>query len=257
VGKQRREGILRRIQRDGYVSASQLSKEYLVDASTIRRDLDALDRLGLVVRSHGGASIRTAATEVPYDVKLGKNVSQKRDIARAVAALIGEGSSAVIDSGSTTLEVARALRSHRGLTVVTDDLRVAAELANQSDVRLIVTGGEVMPSVYTLIGEGAAATIRQYRVDFAILGADALDPVGLTNSNHFELPLKRAMIDCAERVIVVADSSKFGNRALVRIASIEEIDLIVTDEGLSEAEASRYGTEIMRVGTSATPVLTS
>src|SRR5665647_726706 len=175
LGKQRREEILRRIQRHGYVSASQLSDEYNVDPSTIRRDLEALSRMGLVMRSHGGASMRTESVDLAYDVKLERRVVQKRAIAQAAAAQIEEGTSAVIDSGSTTLEVARALRGRLGLTVVTDDLRVSAELAGHGDVRLIVTGGEVMPSFYTLIGERAAETIRQYQVDVAIIGVDADD----------------------------------------------------------------------------------
>jgi DeoR/GlpR family transcriptional regulator of sugar metabolism len=244
-GKQRREDILRRVQREGYVSTSRISEEYGVDRSTIRRDLDALSRLGLVVRSHGGAAMRTEAAEVPYSVKVEKNVLQKHAIAQATSLLIGDGASVLIDSGSTTLEVARALRGHRGLTVITDDLRVGAELANQGDVRLI--GGEVMQAVYTLVGESAVDAIRQYHVDVAILGADAIDSQGVTNSNSFEAPLKRAMIECAERVIVVADSSKFGHRALVRIASLEEIGLVITDDALSESDAREYATEIMRV----------
>ncbi len=247
LGKQRRENVLQRIQRQGYVRATQLSEDLGVAPSTIRRDLDALSQLGLVVRSHGGASMSTDAVEVPYDLKLVKNVIQKRAIAQAAALRIDDGTSVVIDSGSTTLEVARALHSHRGLTVVTDDLRVGAELAHGGAIRVIVTGGEVMPSVYTLIGEGAVDTIRQYNIDIAVLGADAVDVQGITNSNSFEAPLKRAMIECAERVFVVADSSKFGLRALVRIAALDEIDLIITDDGLDESSAQAYATEVLRV----------
>jgi len=247
LGKQRREEILRRIQRHGYVSASQLSDEYNVDPSTIRRDLEALSRMGLVMRSHGGASMRTESVDLAYDVKLERRVVQKRAIAQAAAAQIEEGTSAVIDSGSTTLEVARALRGRLGLTVVTDDLRVSAELAGHGDVRLIVTGGEVMPSFYTLIGERAAETIRQYQVDVAIIGVDAVDPQGLMLTNSFEVPLKRAMIECADRVVVVADSSKLGSRALVRVASLDEVDLVITDEGLDAALVSQYSVKILRV----------
>jgi DeoR/GlpR family transcriptional regulator of sugar metabolism len=252
LGKQRQEGILQRIQRQGYVSASQLSEDFGVTPSTIRRDLDALSQLGLIVRSHGGASMSAEAIEVPYEIKLEKNVIQKRAIAQAVALRIGDGTSAVIDSGSTTFEVARALRSHHGLTVVTDDLRVGAELANGGASRLIVTGGEVMSSVYTLIGEGAVDTILRYNIDIAVLGTDAIDPHGITNSNSFEAPLKRAMIECAERVFVAADSSKFGHRGLVRIATLEEIDLIITDDGLDELDARAYSTEVLRVPVAST-----
>lgn len=247
MGRQRREEILRRIHQHGYVSARELAEEYGVDASTVRRDLDAMARLGMVVRNHGGAITPTEPAEMPYEVKLETRVGQKRAIAQAVARMISEGKSLLMDSGSTTLEVARALRAHRGMTVVTNDLRVAAELANQGDVRLIVIGGEVLPNVYTLMSERAVDLITGYHVDYAVLGADAIDPRGITNTNSFEAPMKRAMIRAADRVLLVADSSKFGQTALVRIAGLEDVGLVVTDDGLDREAATAYPVEIVRV----------
>ena len=247
MGKQRRQEILRRVQRNGYVSARELAGEYGVDASTIRRDLDTMARLEMIVRSHGGARASVEPAEIPYDVKVERNVPQKRAIAQAVAARVGEGKSLLLDSGSTTLEVARALRSHRGMTVITNDLRVAAEIANQGDVRLIVIGGEVLPSVYTLTSEHAVDLIGEYQVDYAVLGADAVDPRGITNTNSFEAPMKRAMIRAADQVILVTDSSKFGHTALVRVSGFEDVDLIITDDGLDEDDAADYPTEVVRV----------
>jgi DeoR family transcriptional regulator, aga operon transcriptional repressor len=152
-----------------------------------------------------------------------------------------------MDSGSTTLEVARALRAHRGMTVITNDLRIAAEVANQGDVRLIVLGGEALPAVYTLASERAVDLIREFHVDYAVMGADAVSPEGITNINSNEVSMKRAMLDAAGQVIVVADSSKFGRPALVRVASLESVDLIATDEGLPEESAAEYPTTIRRV----------
>lgn len=247
MGKQRREEILRRVQRQGYVSAKQLADEYDVNASTIRRDLDAMASLGMVVRSHGGASAPVEPAEIPYVVKVEQHVLQKRAIAQAVAAKVGDGKSLLLDSGSTTLEVARALRAHRGMTVITNDLRVAAEIANQGDVRLIVIGGELLPSVYTLMSERAVDLIGEFQVDYAVLGADAVDPRGITNTNSFDAPMKRAMIRAADQTFVVADSSKFEQSALVRISGFDEIDLVITDDGLPEDVASGYPTAILRV----------
>lgn len=244
-GKQRREEILRRIQRHGYVGATQLSEELGVDPSTIRRDLAVLSRMGLVARSHGGAAVRPEHGDLTYDVKSEKHVEQKRAVAKAAAALVRDGQSVAIDSGSTMLEVARALRGRAHLTVVTDDLRVGAELAGHGDVRLIVTGGEVMPGYYTLIGDNAGAAFRQYHVDIAFLGIDAVDPGGLMLVNGFEAPMKRAMIECADRVVVVADSSKMGRRALVRAANLDEVDLVITDDGFVD-DAGEYPVEILR-----------
>ena len=246
MGKKRRQEILERVHQLGYVSARELAEEYAVDTSTVRRDLDALARLGLVVRNHGGASMPSeAATQ--SDVQLAARIPQKQAIAHAVARIIGDGRSLLVDSGSTTLEVARALKDHRGITAVTNDLRVAAELAGHDDVRLIVIGGEVLRGVYTLMSERAVDLIGGYQVDYAVLGADAIDPRGITNVSSFEAPMKRAMIRAAAKVLVVADSSKFGQSALVRVAGLEDVGLIVTDDGLSEEAAAAYPVEVLRV----------
>jgi DeoR family transcriptional regulator of aga operon len=247
VSKKRREDILRRLHRHGYVSARQLATDYDVDPSTIRRDLDTMAQLGMIQRSHGGATLPAEPAETPYDVKIEKNVAQKRAIAHAIAELVPHGSSLLIDSGSTSLEVARALRGHREMTVVTNDLRVAAEIANQGDVRLIVLGGEALPSVYTLASERAVDLISELTVDYAVMGADAVDPRGITNANSNEVSMKRAMIRAAEHVLLVADSSKFGQSALVRVAGLEDVDLIVTDDGLAEESTADYSVEIRRV----------
>ncbi|MHA6616280.1 DeoR/GlpR family DNA-binding transcription regulator [Pseudonocardia sp. DLS-67] len=247
MGKQRREEILRRVQRHGYVSVSQLAQDYQVDGSTIRRDLATMAELGVIVRSHGGATLPGEPAEIPYEVKVGKNVAQKRAIARAIAEMVPPGSSLLIDSGSTTLEVAQALREHRGMTVITNDLRVAAEVANQGDVRLIVPGGEVLPAVYTLASERAVDLIGEFHVDYAVLAADAVDPQGITNTNSNEVSMKRAMVRAAAQVLVVADSSKFGHTALVRITGFDDVDLVVTDDGLDADDAAAYPVRILRV----------
>jgi DeoR/GlpR family transcriptional regulator of sugar metabolism len=247
MGKQRRDDILRRLRRQGYVSVRQLADEFEVDASTVRRDLDTMARLGVVDRSHGGATLPSEPAETPYDVKVARQVRQKRAIARAVAQGVDDGCSLLLDSGSTTLEVARALRGHRDLTVVTNDLRVASELADHDGMRLLVPGGELQPSVYTLNSERAASVIRDFHVDHAILGADAVDPAGITNANHNEVEMKRAMIGSADRVVVVADSTKFGTTALVRVTGFEKVDLVVTDTGLDEEVAAGYPVTVLRV----------
>jgi DeoR/GlpR family transcriptional regulator of sugar metabolism len=203
--------------------------------------------LGMIERSHGGAALPTEPPEIPYAVKIEKNVAQKRAIARAVADIVPPGRSLLLDSGSTTLEVARALRGHQDLTVITNDLRVAAEIANQGDVRLIVLGGEALPAVYTLASERAVQLIGEFHVDYAVMGADAVDPRGITNTNSNEVSMKRAMLHAADQVLLVADSSKFGRSALVRVAGLEGVDLIVTDDGLSEQSAAEYPTEIRRI----------
>jgi len=248
-GKERRDEILRRVQEVGYASASALAAEFEVDSSTIRRDLDLLARRGAVLRSHGGVRPLMENSDIPYAVKETENVRERRAIARAAARLVENGQSVVLDSGSTMYEVARALRNHRGLTFITNDLRVATEVATHTESRLMVTGGELRASVYTLVGERAVDFVRDLHVDWTFLGADAIDPVGITNTNSFEVPIKRAMIACAARTVVLADSTKFSQRALVRVAGLNEVNLIIADARLDDATAKQYPVEIRRVST--------
>ncbi|GAB2663551.1 DeoR/GlpR family DNA-binding transcription regulator [Prescottella soli] len=248
---QRREDILRRLVADGYVEAKALSQELGVDASTIRRDLDALARLGKAERTHGGARPVVGATsEVPYVVKEGGYRAEKVAIAHAAANLVSDGQSVILDSGSTTYQIAAALRHRSDLTILTNDLRIGKYVASFPDVRLLVTGGELLGSVFTLVGERSVEFLADYSVDWAFLGADAIDPAaGITNTNTLEVPIKRAMISAAAHSAVVADSSKFGNRALARVATLAEVDLIITDSGLADDHLDPYGEKLMRVST--------
>lgn len=245
----RRQQILDRLDTDGYVEAKALSDDLGVDPSTIRRDLDALTRAGRVHRTHGGAR-RVAANpgDIPYAVKLGEQRAEKTAIATAAAAMIQDGDTVILDSGSTTYEIATALHRKRHLTIITNDLRIARFVATLPDTRLLVTGGEVLGSVFTLVGDRAVEFLGDYTADRTFLGADAVDPAaGITNTNTLEIPLKRAMITAAESTVVVCDSSKFGKRALARVAGLHEVSLIITDEGLPEHDGDEYGQHLTRV----------
>ncbi|CRK51338.1 DeoR family transcriptional regulator [Rhodococcus sp. RD6.2] len=245
----RRHQILERLLADGYVEAKTLSRDLDVDASTIRRDLDALVRLGKAERTHGGARpIEGAHSEIPYAVKEHVSRDEKMAIAQEASALVSDGDSVILDSGSTTYQVAAALRNRSGLTVITNDLRIGKFVATFPDVRLLVAGGELLGSVFTLVGERTVEFLSDYSVDWTFLGADAIDPVaGITNTNTLEIPVKRAMIAAAARTAVLADSSKFGQRALARVATLAEVDAIVTDAGLDADAAALYGDHLRRV----------
>ncbi|MEV0766698.1 DeoR/GlpR family DNA-binding transcription regulator [Nocardia salmonicida] len=239
----RRREIMHRLVTDGYVEAKALADELGVDASTIRRDLDALERAGQAQRTHGGARPTPGATaKLPYAMKEGERLTEKAAIGETAASRVQDGDTVILDSGSTTYEVARALRNRSGLTVITNDLRIAKYIAETPGIRLLVTGGELLGSVFTLVGERAIAFLSDYTADWAFLGADAVDyDAGVTNMNTLEVPLKRAMIAAARRAVVVADSSKFGRRALAKVASLEEIAGVMTDSGLDPVISQRFG----------------
>ncbi|WP_405182584.1 DeoR/GlpR family DNA-binding transcription regulator [Nocardia sp. NBC_01377] len=245
----RRREILHRLITDGYVEAKTLADEMGVDASTIRRDLDALARAGQAQRTHGGARPTPGVTaKLPYAMKENERLDAKSAIAQTAVDFVRDGDTVILDSGSTTYEIAVALRHRTGLTVITNDLRIAKYVAGLPETRLLVAGGELLGSAFTLVGEHAIAFLSEYTANWAFIGADAVDfEAGITNMNTLEVPLKRAMITAATGTIVVADSSKFGRRALARIAGTEEVDHIVTDEELGPPLSDRLGERLIRV----------
>jgi DeoR family transcriptional regulator, aga operon transcriptional repressor len=248
IGERRRRDIQARVEQTGYVEARQLATELMVDVSTIRRDLDALARLGLVQRTHGGALPLSEGQpiDLPYEVKKRERLAEKRAIAAYAASLVTDGSSLVLDSGSTTYALAEAIRDRRDLTVATNDLRIAHHLAAAGGLRLFVTGGQLIDSVFTLVGPGALANLAGLHVDWAFLGADAIDAdAGVTNVNTVEIPIKQAMLESGARKVLLADSSKFGRQALARVVGNDAFDFIVTDAGLAPQMRSRFGRRLV------------
>jgi len=249
IGERRRREIVERVQRFGYVEARKLAKDLRVDVSTIRRDLDALGRTGLVQRTHGGALAMGGATlDVPYEAKRLEHLVQKRAIAAYAAGLVKDGDSIVLDSGSTTYALAEALRAHSQLTIATNDIRIAHYFAGRGGARLLVCGGQLIDSVFTLVGPATLSFLAGLHLNWAFLGADAIDPVGgVSNFNTVEVPVKQAMIEAADRAVLLADSSKFGRRALAAVVGVDAFEMILTDEGLDPADRQSYGPRLVCV----------
>ncbi len=256
IGERRRREIVARLQRSGYVEARTLARELGVDASTIRRDLDTLGRAGLVQRTHGGALATEGAdaVDVPYEAKRRERLAEKRAIAEHAARLVRDGDSLVLDSGSSTYALAEALRVRRDLTVATNDIRIAHYFAARGGVRLLVSGGQLIDSVFTLVGPATLSFLAGLHVDWAFLGADAIDRAGgVSNFNTVEVPVKQAMIAAADRAVLLADSSKFGRRALASVVGIEAFETIVTDHGLPSGERDGYAPRLVCVRPAAEP----
>jgi DeoR family transcriptional regulator of aga operon len=249
IGERRRREIVARVQNFGYVEARKLAKDLQVDVSTIRRDLDALGRTGLVQRTHGGAlAMGGAVLDVPYEAKRLEHLAQKRAIAAYAADLVKDGDSLVLDSGSTTYALAEALRARNSLTIATNDIRIAHYFAGRGGVRLLVCGGQLIDSVFTLVGPATLSFLSGLHVNWAFLGADAIDAAGgVSNFNTVEVPVKQAMVAAADRAVLLADSSKFGRRALAFVVGIDAFDTIVTDEGLPPDARLHYGSRLVCV----------
>lgn len=240
----RRRILLERVQVQGYVSVKGLASELCVDGSTVRRDLAYLERAGLIKRTRGGllAADPADAVDVPYNVRRVEHASEKSLLAEAAADLISDGQSVIVDSGSTMYQVASALRTRRNLTVITNDLMVGVRSAGHPSNRLHMTGGVLVDTVYTLVGPDTVESLEKLHCDWALIGAEAVHPTaGITNINVIEASVKKAMIAAADQAVLVADSSKFGRRALASVCRLEELSLLLTDDGLAEADRAAYG----------------
>lgn len=249
LARQRQELILRQVERIGGVRVSELVNTLGVSDMTVRRDIEVLAADGLVLKVHGGAAAIAgrSADEPGFGVKSELNPAAKSAIARVAAGLISPGSSIAISAGSTTYAVAQALLSVPDLTVVTNSPRVADLMHNaqRKDLTVVLTGGVRTPSD-ALAGPVADAALGSLHVDTLILGVHGIDQVaGLTTPNLLEAETNRALIATARRVIVVADKGKWGVIGLSTFATLDQVDVLVTDAGL-DAEARRILRE--RVG---------
>lgn len=246
LAQQRQEAILREVERVGGARVSELVDLLGVSDMTVRRDIEALAVNGLVMKVHGGATaiVGRSAEEPGFHVKSEMNPRQKSAIARVAAGLIAPGSSIAISAGTTTYAVAHELVNVPNLTVVTNSPRVADLLHNpqREDLTVVLTGGMRTPSD-ALAGPVADATLRSLHVDTLILGVHGIDQVaGLTTPNLIEAATNRALIASAQRVIVVADHSKWGVIGLATIATLDQVDVLVTDAEL-DCEARRIVSE--------------
>lgn len=233
------------LQQHGYLSVAQLAEHLEVTASTVRRALDRLQDMDLVQRTHGGARA-TSSADTPYKIKETLHHREKAAIGRAMADRILEGQTVLLDSGSTTLEVARHLR-HSRLTVVTNDLRIGLEIANRPNLHLVFIGGELLPNVYTLWGPTAVEQLTHLRVDVSIFGADTVSEDGIYNTSSYELEMKQTMLEIGREAFFVADSSKFGREALFKVFGFEKFTAGITDSTLDSIRASHFPIPIITV----------
>lgn len=246
---ERQEKILQYINKKKKANINELSAAFEVSKVTIRRDLDELAQKGLVVKIHGGAmSIQNKFSyEIPSASKLEANIEAKRKIGAMAAGLIEEGDIVIFDSGSTTLEVAKNLKQQE-VTVLTNDIKISMEMAHKRGVKLMVSGGILNESVYTLAGDQTADFFKKVHVNKTFLGCDAIDlTFGISNRTMQEVETKKAMIDAAEEVIMVTDSSKLNKKVFCYLCDISEIDKLIINEidETYKKELEKKGVEVL------------
>lgn len=232
----RRELIIDQLCREGSVRVEQLSAQFAVSSVTIRSDLRQLEKSGCAVRAYGGAMLnKQFAFDRPLQDKGRINRDVKYTIACAAAALVNDGDAIILDSGSTTSQMAQQLVGKKDLVVMTNALNIAFELANNEQVDLMVVGGSVRHKSWSLYGPAAEQHMRQFRFDKLFLGVDGFDlQSGITTPDPGEAQLNRAMCDVAREVIAVADASKFGRTSFCMIREIGQIQRLVTDSRIPE-----------------------
>ena len=228
----RQSAILNQLRTQGRVLVDDLSEVFVATPQTIRRDLKVLSKTGEVIRFHGGATLRTGVEYTGFEARKNIAAEQKEAIGRATARLIPNNSVIMVNAGTTTAAVARALSGHAGLRVIADNVSIANELRIFPGAEVIVPGGTVRRSDGAILGEGAVEFIRQFRADIAVIGAAALDSEGaLLDFDLREAHVARTMIAYSRKVIVATDSSKFTNTAPVHIGNLDQVDFLVTDQG--------------------------
>jgi DeoR family transcriptional regulator, aga operon transcriptional repressor len=245
---QRWNALLELMSPDGQLSVSDAAQALGVSLATIRRDMDDLAKQQLVTRTRGGVIAGNVSYDLPLRYKTARHAAEKQRIGRAAAALITAGATVALNGGTTTSEVARALATRPDLqsgetaiTVVTNAMNIANELAVRQHIKIVVTGGVARTQSYELIGPLGTLVLGELTLDWAILGVDALDPrTGATAHHEGEASINRLMASRAERVMIVADNSKIGHRAFARICTADEIDTIVTDRDTAEASLTGF-----------------
>lgn len=253
----RSEQLLKILRQTGSVSVEALCEQLGVSVATVRRDLQTLQKRGLLRRTHGGAEILEPLLYEPFrhdstfQDQLTKQADEKRRIGAAAANLVPEGAVIALTAGTTTTEVIRNLKHRTGITVVTNTVNVAMELSQQQNLKVFVTGGYLRGDWFSLVGASAARALRDFHLDIVFLGANAVDPIqGPACHNPEEASINHAMVQQARRCILVADHSKFSATAAHRICTVREIQTIVTDTAAQAEQTAPYadlGIEIIRV----------
>jgi len=228
----RNQAIEDLVWKHGYVSTEDLVKQFKVSPQTIRRDLNELADKNKIRRHHGGATTPLSSVNTEYSTRKVMQLNEKDTIAEALTKHIPDGATLFMDIGTTPESVAKALlKKHKNLRVVTNNINVASILMANSDFKVILACGEVRNRDGGIVGEATLDFIRQFRLDFGILGISGIDYDGsLLDFDYHEVRVKKAIIENSRRVYLAVDHTKFGRNAMVKLGNITELNMIITDQ---------------------------
>jgi DeoR family glycerol-3-phosphate regulon repressor len=221
----------------GTLSIASLAERLMVSAETVRRDVRALSEIGEVHRVHGGASLPATLGESPFRKRMRENAAAKQSIARALAAMIRNGDTFMLDTGTTTSYLARALIGHSRLSVITNSTDAARILVGGAGNRVFLAGGQLRPDSGAILGEEALEYIERHSAQYAVISAGAVRDGEVMDFDTGEAILARKMLSRSDRGILVTDATKFGKRGLAAVCHCSALDEIVTDAPVSPSEA--------------------
>ncbi|MHB9026670.1 MAG: DeoR/GlpR family DNA-binding transcription regulator [Armatimonadota bacterium] len=241
--EERWQQILTILAEHGRIRVADLAAQLNVSEATVRRDLEAMQAQGMLQRTHGGAMLqRPTALEISFDESKTRSLQEKRAIGRRAADLVSPGESIIIESGTTTLEMARCLAGEvMKLTVLTNSLAIAKELAVSEEIEVLVLGGSLRRQSASLVGNWVSEILRNVRVDKVFLGVNGLSAeFGLSAPNVFTAETRKAMIAASRSRIALADHSKLGVESLYHVAPLDVLDTLVTDPAASEEQLKPF-----------------
>jgi DeoR family transcriptional regulator, aga operon transcriptional repressor len=248
---ERLSAILEALANDGSVGVADLATQLDVSAATVRRDLEFLEHQRMLTRTHGGAVAQGVLYELPLRYKSARHQEEKKRIAAEAASRVADGVAIGLTGGTTTTEVARAVIDRQRLTVVTNALNIASELAIRPNLKLVVTGGYARPESYELVGPLAEQALAGLNLDVVFLGVDGISSTaGITTHHEVEAHTNLALIERARHVVVVTDSSKIGLVAFAQICPIDRVHEVITDAGADRgllAELREAGVDVVTV----------
>ncbi len=254
VRNERAKRIIRELLHDGEVSVERLSKRLKISTSTIRRELTELELAGLLKRTHGGAVRVEPMLYEPFrhvssfSAQEQLHAAEKRRIGLAAAEIIRDGEIIALGAGTTTTQVARSIRHRKGITVVTNAVNIAMELSHRADLKLIVTGGVMSGDWFALTGSTAISAVGEMFYDKVFIGVDGIHPEhGLTTNYPDQAAVHRAMMRQARERIVVADRTKIGDVGTALISPVADMDLIITDKGVTTAAIGKFAGKKFRI----------
>ena len=236
---ERQKHIIELVQREQSVKVIELSKRFDVTEETIRRDLEKIEKQGILKRTYGGAiftnNVVKDIEDTPFSLRVKENITGKQKIAIAVSNMLGDGEVVMLDPSTTCLRVAKNIDKKKTLTIITNSISILSELSTHEEINVVSTGGTLRKRSLSLIGPTAKDNINNYYADKAVISCKGVDlEKGVMDTNELEVEIKKAMIGCAKEIILAADSTKMQKISMHKLMELSKVNYLVTDKELTE-----------------------